>query len=66
MDPELEKRLNELEAKIDRAMRAAELTRKYILWTVIISLALFIIPLIGLMFVIPKYLQTLNINNVLQ
>jgi hypothetical protein len=66
MDPELQQKLNELGAKIDKAAHSAELTRKYILWTVIISLALFIIPLIALGFVIPKYLETLNLNIGLQ
>lgn len=66
MDEELKTRLEELETKVDRVMHSAELTRKYILWTVVISVALFILPLIGLAFVIPKYLQTLNINSYLK
>jgi hypothetical protein len=65
MDPELTQKLAEIEAKVDKAAHSAEQTRKYILWTVILSLALFIIPLIALMFVIPQYLNTLDINSIL-
>lgn len=66
MDQDLEKRLSELEQKTDRIWRSVEQTRKIILWTAIISIALFVIPLIGLLFAIPAYLKTLDINGLLQ
>lgn len=50
MDPELKSRLDAIEQKVDAAYRSAEKTRKYILWTVIITVALLIIPLFFLPF----------------
>ncbi len=58
MDPIIESRLKELEAKIDAIYISAEKTRKYFLWTAIITVALFVLPLIGLMFAIPSFLST--------
>lgn len=50
MDPELKTRLDAIEQKIDAAYRSAEKTRKYILWTVIVTVALIVIPLVLLPF----------------
>ena len=65
MDPDLEKRLSDIEAKIEMTRKSAEITRKYMLWTVVVGLVLFILPLIALMFIIPQYLNTLDINGIL-
>lgn len=62
MDPTLESRLAELEAKIDAVYISAEKTRKYIMWTGIVSAALFILPLIGLLFAIPSFLSGYTSN----
>jgi len=35
-----------------------EKTRKYILWTGIITLAIFVLPLIGLLFIMPSFIDT--------
>ena len=60
MDQEILKKLAEQDAKLDAIYKSAEKTRKYILWTAIITIAVIVIPLIGLIFVIPSYLNTLN------
>jgi len=63
MDQDVRMLLEKIEAqekKLDMIYRSAEKTRKYFLWTLIASLVLFILPLIGLLFVIPQYLQTLS------
>jgi len=39
---------------------STEKTRKYFLWTMIITVAMILLPLIGLVFAIPAYLQTLS------
>jgi polyferredoxin len=57
-DQELREKLNALEAKVDAAYHAAEKTRKYLLWTGIVTLALFILPAIGLAFAIPQFIST--------
>ena len=52
----------ELEAKIDKIYISVEKTRKYFLWTMIATVAFFVIPLIGLMFVIPSFIGTYTTN----
>jgi len=58
MENEILKKLEESEQKIDEIYKSVEKTRKYFLWTLIITLAVFILPLIALMFVIPSFLST--------
>mgnify|MGYP001588842476 CR=1 FL=1 len=58
IDPELAAKLEEINAKADRACRAAEAARKYLLWTGIITVALFVLPLIGLAFAIPQFINS--------
>jgi type IV secretory pathway component VirB8 len=58
MDPELAQRLSALEEKISKIYISVEKTRKYFLWTLIISVALVLLPAIGLLFVIPQFLNT--------
>ena len=57
IDPELAAKLDEIGAKADKAYHAAETVRKYLFWTGIISIALIVLPLIGLAFVIPAYMS---------
>jgi type IV secretory pathway component VirB8 len=56
MDQETQQRLTLLEEKIEKIYISVEKTRKYFLWTMIISVALFVLPLIGLAFAIPAFL----------
>lgn len=58
MEPELTDRIVSIEAKIDAMYATVEKLRKYFLWTGIITVALFILPLIGLMFVIPSFISS--------
>ena len=60
MEEELRARLDALEKKIDAIYRSAEKTRKYFLWTLITSVAVIVLPLIGLAFLIPIYLHLLT------
>ncbi len=57
MEPELIKRIDELEKKVDAVYKSAEKTRKYFLFTLIISVAVIVLPLIGLILVIPQFLS---------
>jgi hypothetical protein len=57
MDP-IDQRLAALETKIDAMYVTVEKLRKYFLWTGIITVVLFVLPLIGLMFAIPSFLQS--------
>lgn len=60
MEQDLEKRLAALEQKIDATYKEAHRTQLYMKWTAIITIAMIVLPLIGLAFVIPQYLNTLN------
>lgn len=66
MDNDLNQRLSALEQKIERVYRSVEQMRKITLWTAIIALVLFVLPLIGLAFVIPQYIKTLNFQQYFQ
>lgn len=57
---EILRRLEEQDKKLDAIYKSVERTRKYFLWTMIITIALIVLPAIGLVFVIPKFLSTLS------
>ena len=57
MQDDQSKELAELEAKVDAIYISVEKTRKYFLWTMIITVALFVLPLIGLLFAIPAFIN---------
>jgi hypothetical protein len=58
MDEETKKQMAILESKIDAIYKTTEKTRKYFLWTLIITLALVVLPAIGLLFAIPSFIST--------
>ena len=58
MDQTNLQKIEALEKKIDKIYESVEKTRTYFKWTLIITVALFIIPLIGLVFAIPSFLNT--------
>ena len=45
---------------LQKVFVSVEKTRKYFMWTLIATLAFFILPLVGLMFAIPMLLNNLN------
>ena len=53
-----EERLAAIEKKIDAMYVSVEKTRKYIFWTVVVTIALVVLPAIGLVFAIPSFLST--------
>ena len=57
METEIIKKLEEQDAKINQIYASVEKTRKYFQWTMIISVLLFVLPLIGLFFAIPAFLS---------
>ena len=56
METDLTQKISELETKIDAIYKSVEKTRKYFMWTLIITVALFVIHLIGLAFAIPAFM----------
>jgi len=58
---EIQKKLIEMDAKLDATYASSEKVRKYILWTGIITVAFIVIPLLILPFVIPAFLSSITI-----
>ena len=58
MDADLQARLDAQDAQLEHIYKSTEATRKYFLWTMIVSIILFVLPLFGLAFVIPVFLNS--------
>ena len=57
MEPNTQ-RLDMLEAKIDAIYVSVEKTRKYFLVVMWVTLAMVVLPAVGLIFVIPQFINT--------
>jgi len=60
MEEEFKKQFNQQQELLEKIYRSTEKTRKYFLWTLIISLVVFVIPLIIMIFVLPSFINTLT------
>ena len=60
-DPEFAAKLNDMRVKIIEGYHTAESTRKYLLWTGIITTILVMIPLAILFFALPQFLATYGV-----
>jgi type II secretory pathway component PulF len=56
MEP-IQSKIEELEDKVNKLQRTVDKIKKIFIWTVIVSIALFILPLIGLLIIIPQFLS---------
>lgn len=65
MDPELSQRLAAQDEKLSAILASVEKTRRYFKLTLIISVVVIVLPLIGLLFVIPQFLNVLGSGIVL-
>ena len=54
--------IEEQQEKIDKVYASMEKMRKYFLWTLIITIVVFVLPLLGLIFVIPSFIQNYTTN----
>ena len=63
MDQETLNKLGALEKKIDAIYSSVEKTRKYFLFTLVITVVMIVLPIIGLVVVIPIFLSSLNLSN---
>lgn len=59
-EEEIEKELKEQRELLQKAYESTEKTRKYFLWTLILSVVLFVVPLIILIAILPWFLNTLT------
>lgn len=57
MDEETREKIQEIDKKLDAIYRSVEKTRKYFKWTMIITIVVVVLPLIGLLFVIPSFMS---------
>lgn len=58
MDQEILQKFEEQARKLEEIYQSVEKMRKYFLWTLIISVVVIVLPLIGLMFAIPQFLSS--------
>ena len=57
MDQDMMQKLEEQGRKLDAIEQSVKKIRSYLFWTFMASIAFFVIPLIGLLFVIPRFLD---------
>lgn len=60
METDIAQKLAAIERKVDAISASVNKTRKYLMWKLIITIALIVLPLIGLVFAVPAYLSTLQ------
>ncbi|OGD35051.1 hypothetical protein A2W39_01580 [Candidatus Azambacteria bacterium RIFCSPHIGHO2_01_46_10] len=60
MEQDISRKFEEQEKKLDAIYKSVEKTRKYFLFTLIVSVVFVVLPLVGLIFVIPMFLRTLT------
>lgn len=58
MDQEIQKKLMELEEKVNAIFTSVEKTRKYFLIVMWVTVLAFVLPLIGLVFALPAFLNS--------
>ena len=56
----IEERIAAQERTLEAIYKSVEQTRRYFLWTLIITTVFFVVPLIALAFVIPAFLSDLS------
>mgnify|MGYP001270233644 CR=1 FL=1 len=57
MEQEILQKLEELNKKVEKSAKQIQQMKKYFLWTLIVSIAVVVLPLIGLMFMIPQFIS---------
>ncbi|XKT75082.1 MAG: hypothetical protein ACJKSS_02860 [Patescibacteria group bacterium UBA2103] len=58
MEQDTQAKIEEMNAKLNAIYASVEKTRKYFLVTMWVTIAVFVLPLFGLIFVIPTFLNT--------
>ena len=67
MNEEIYKKLEELEGKIDRVSSSVEKVRRYFQITFWLTIALVVLPAIGLLLMLPTFISflTTDLNNII-
>ncbi len=58
MENEILERLAKDEEKLEKILVSVEKTRKYIFWTMVVTVVFLVLPLVGLLFAIPSFVST--------
>lgn len=58
METELKQIIEAQQKKIDEIYVSVEKTRKYLWWTMIATVVFFVLPLVGILFVIPSFISS--------
>lgn len=58
MEQEILNRLEKNEEKLEKILASVEKVRRYFLWTLIITVLMVLLPAVGLLFAIPKFMDT--------
>ncbi len=57
MEQDILLKFEEQSKKLDRIEHSVHKIRSYLFWTAVVSLAFFVLPFIGLLFVIPRFID---------
>lgn len=58
METEILEHLKRTEEKVDAIYVSVERTRKYFFWTMVITITVIVLPVIGLFFAVPQIVST--------
>jgi uncharacterized membrane protein YjjP (DUF1212 family) len=58
MEPETQTKLEEIDAKLNAIYASVEKTRKYFLIIMWVTIAMVVLPAIGLIFVVPSFISS--------
>ena len=57
MDQDISQKLDEQSKKLDSIETSVKKIKSYLFWTVMASIILFVVPLIGIIIILPKFLN---------
>ncbi|MBU1045919.1 hypothetical protein KJ616_02225 [Patescibacteria group bacterium] len=63
MEEEILRKIEAQDKKLEEIYRSVERMRKYFLWTLIITIIVIVLPLIGILFLIPQFLSAISGTN---
>lgn len=64
MEQDIIKKLEEQDKKLEEVYRSVEKIRKYLFWTFIVTIVVIVLPLIGMLFVLPNFINMYSGGNV--
>ena len=62
MDTELKNKLDILEQKVDKVSKDIKTIKNVFFWTFIITIAVIVLPIVGMLFIIPQFISSFDIS----